>query len=214
MWSCDGCGRHLLPGTPVCPFCAGRKVAGLGMAALTPLVLSACYGAPPCDADDLVDADGDGHYTTTAFCSIDELEDCDDTNGDVHPGAEEICGNGIDDDCDPSTPDTCPDEEGDRGHLEIRIDWDEMTVADCEEAGLTQLDVSVKRDGEEPEAAIVQCADAGFTLESLRVGEYKVEVVGAASGDRTWRSGVIEAEVVVDQTNSVWAALTCEGSGC
>lgn len=213
MWSCDGCGRHLLPGTPACPFCAGRKVVGLGMAALTPLVLSACYGAPPCDADDLVDADNDGFFVTTAFCSTDEPEDCDDSDAGVNPDAEEICGNGIDDDCDPGTSDECA-AEGDVGNLEIRIDWTEMPVADCEEAGLTQLDLSVKRDGSEPEAAIAQCADAGFTLESLKVGEYAIEIVGAAGDDRTWRSGEVEATVVVDQTTAVWATLTCEGDGC
>jgi len=52
--------------------------------------------------DILVDADGDGHPSTT---------DCDDTNENVYPGAVEVC-NGIDDNCDDITDEGCYADAG------------------------------------------------------------------------------------------------------
>jgi hypothetical protein len=109
MILCDGCNRyHMEAGS--CPFCTdsprSRRV-GLGalvMGALTPVVLAACYGAPPTydstDSATPVDLDGD---------SFTADQDCDDTDDAVYPGAVEDCGDGIDNDCDTLIDDADPD---------------------------------------------------------------------------------------------------------
>ena len=104
MVICSSCGRHVLSIAPICPFCAassapGRIIAAAG-ALVTPIVLSACYGAPPCDTSDLVDADSDGFQTCSTYGYISGDEDCDDTNAAVSPGEVEVCDDTLDNDCD------------------------------------------------------------------------------------------------------------------
>lgn len=103
MVICSSCGRHVLSLSPICPFCAATSLPGKIVAAagalVTPIVLSACYGAPPCDSSELVDADADGFQTSTSYCMVPGEEDCDDANAAVNPGATEICGDAIDNDC-------------------------------------------------------------------------------------------------------------------
>lgn len=107
MVTCSSCGRHVSSLSPICPFCAatslpGKLVAAAG-AVVTPIVLSACYGAPPCDAADLVDADADGFQTCTSYGRVPGEEDCDDTSAAVNPSAAEVCDDAVDNDCDYST---------------------------------------------------------------------------------------------------------------
>ena len=99
MWKCSECDRHVLPVVQVCPFCTTLRVAKLGTAVVTPIVLSACYGAPPCGPDELIDVDNDGFFEPLGFCDWYDI-DCDDSDPAVNPGAEEICDDGIDNDCD------------------------------------------------------------------------------------------------------------------
>jgi hypothetical protein len=63
------------------------------LAAVTPLVLAACYGTSFVkDTDSAIpDADGDG---------VDALLDCDDENAAVYPNAAEVCDDTLDNDCD------------------------------------------------------------------------------------------------------------------
>ena len=108
MIACSDCGRHHRDDASACPFCAApsplrsQVLRTLG-AVVTPLVLAACYGAPP---GEIVDEDGDGFST---------MEDCDDTNAAVNPDAAEDCANGIDDDCDGLIDDADDDCGGDSG---------------------------------------------------------------------------------------------------
>ena len=100
MQTCRACARHLIHAEPTCPFCGAaqpsallrtlKRVSGGAMAVLTPMVLAACYGAPP---KNLVqeDADDDSYPVT---------EDCDDDNPDIHPDADEDCTDTIDNNCD------------------------------------------------------------------------------------------------------------------
>lgn len=99
MQTCDRCDRLLLPGARRCPFCASQSVAAFGMALVAPLVLSACYGLPPCDDDERIDLDNDGYFATAA-CDLPEPTDCDDANPDVNPGQDEVCGDDLDNNCD------------------------------------------------------------------------------------------------------------------
>ena len=104
MVICSSCGRHVLSLSPICPFCAASSLPGKIVAAagalVTPIVLSACYGAPPCDTADLVDADGDGFQVCTSYGYVPGPEDCDDAVATVNPDATEVCDDTIDNDCD------------------------------------------------------------------------------------------------------------------
>jgi hypothetical protein len=90
-----------------CPFCAAGSLPTRWMSAagavVTPIVLSACYGAPPCDEADIVDADADGFSTCSTFGYISGEEDCDDTAATTFPGATEVCDDAVDNDCDFNT---------------------------------------------------------------------------------------------------------------
>jgi hypothetical protein len=71
-------------------------IFGSGALAVT---LMACYGLPPCDADD--DRDRDGAYA--GYCDDYNgitLHDCDDTNPAIHECADDPEGDGIDQNCD------------------------------------------------------------------------------------------------------------------
>lgn len=100
---CPACGRHVRA-EAACPFCASprtRRLTTLIGAVFTPVMLAACYGAPPCEDKDLVDTDKDGYRTATTRCNAyDEELDCDDNNAEIKPGAVEIPCDGIDQDCD------------------------------------------------------------------------------------------------------------------
>ena len=102
MRPCSTCSRPLLPLTDACPFCGvkmtSKWMALAGTAVLTPLVLSACYGQPPCNES--ADADGDGFETCLDGGAINGPEDCNDADETINPGATEICDDGIDNDCD------------------------------------------------------------------------------------------------------------------
>lgn len=100
MWRCETCLRHVMRVAPVCPFCTGTRIAALGLAAVAPIVLSACYGVPPCHDDQIVDNDGDGWSEIYGNCGYDEPLDCNDADPAIHPGAEEICDNEVDENCD------------------------------------------------------------------------------------------------------------------
>ena len=114
MLRCTTCSRHALDHEARCPFCGGeltdrsRSVLGRRLrntlgAAVTPLVLTACYGVGGLETDsDLPgeDLDEDG-YTADV--------DCDDDDASVHPGAAEICDDGVDNDCDQAV-DTADDD--------------------------------------------------------------------------------------------------------
>ncbi len=102
MKPCTDCGRHIRDQEDRCPFCSapglGSKIYGTVAAMLTPLVLAACYGGPPCEGS--TDVDGDG-YTT-------ECGDCDDANDQVgatdaswteYAAIPEDCTDGFDNDC-------------------------------------------------------------------------------------------------------------------
>ncbi|MEN0062818.1 MAG: putative metal-binding motif-containing protein [Myxococcota bacterium] len=102
MWKCETCERHVLPVVQVCPFCTTLRVASWSTAVVTPIVLSACYGAPPCADDQVTDQDNDGFVVPlpNQACWPAGEPDCDDTDATVNPGAAEICGDGIDNNCD------------------------------------------------------------------------------------------------------------------
>ena len=73
-------------------------------AVVTPVVLAACYGAPPGP-----DADGDGFSSD---------EDCNDNDAAIHPGAGEVCDDTIDNDCDElidAADSDCGGDSGDSG---------------------------------------------------------------------------------------------------
>jgi len=102
MWECESCHRHVLRVSPVCPFCTHRRISALGLAVATPVLLSACYGLPPCQSKDFRDADGDGYTTVVGYCNPHSTasQDCDDSDPSINPGAEEICDNKVDENCD------------------------------------------------------------------------------------------------------------------
>lgn len=179
MWLCDACGRHVLPVVKVCPFCATVRVAKLGGAVVAPLVLSACYGAPPCEPDEVIDSDQDGYSVATSFCWLNAIEDCDDSNAAVFPGAEEICDdgidnncdgisagagqreacNGLDDDCDGEIDEdnACGTNTGDTGGSTVgtaavtaSLTWSSLApVANCAEAGVTTVSFSLRENLEQ-----------------------------------------------------------------
>lgn len=102
MKPCPSCGRHLLHAETACPFCGTsiaaaparplRSLAGGLLAAVTPLVLAACYGPGFKDTDSgIEDLDGDGYSA---------LVDCDENNAEIHPDAAEVCDDTLDNDCD------------------------------------------------------------------------------------------------------------------
>ncbi|MEQ1508364.1 MAG: putative metal-binding motif-containing protein [Myxococcota bacterium] len=179
MWQCDGCNRHVLRVAPVCPFCAGTRVAALGMAAVAPLVLSACYGMPPCDDNEMSDDDGDGYYVSNGYCSVPGYEDCDDTDPTVHPDAEEICGDEIDQNCDgvapgPDVPESCNGIDDD---CDDAIDEDLTcdTTGDTGGGYSAPTDVPGRKDGAveiaidwSAQMPVATCADAG--VEFLDIG--------------------------------------------
>lgn len=81
MIPCASCGRHLHATTETCPFCSSspsttlqRAVALVGVA-MTPVVLAACYGAPPSDDKDVYDS-GDLVETDTDVDCGDTDTDC------------------------------------------------------------------------------------------------------------------------------------------
>ena len=102
MHPCPSCSRHLIRAESACPFCGAsiaaaparplRSLAGGLLAAVTPLVLAACYGPAFKDTDSgIEDLDGDGHSA---------LVDCDDNDAAINPDAAEICDDTLDNDCD------------------------------------------------------------------------------------------------------------------
>jgi hypothetical protein len=117
LHACPTCDRYVRSADAICPFCAAPRVftrfTALAGAVVTPIVLAACYGSPPCDEAELVDADGDGSQTCSGFGYVEENEDCDDTNSAVHPGATEVCGDGLDNDCNFTVDDGCDTDGGD-----------------------------------------------------------------------------------------------------
>lgn len=97
MTPCPTCHRHAFGS--VCPFCLSTRAVALSGAVLTPIVLSACYGAPPCQGRDLVDLDHDGVPTCTTHGMIQGPEDCNDADGHVNPNMTELCGDKLDNNC-------------------------------------------------------------------------------------------------------------------
>ncbi len=102
MKPCPSCGRHLIHAETSCPFCGTsistpvsrlmRNLSGGLLAAVTPLVLAACYGPAFKDTDSAPeDLDGDGFSA---------LVDCNDDDAAVNPEAAEVCDDTIDNDCD------------------------------------------------------------------------------------------------------------------
>jgi len=173
MWKCESCDRHVLPVVQVCPFCTTMRVAGWSTAVVTPIVLSACYGAPPCDEDQLTDLDTDGFVVPRQgeFCDVFGPTDCDDANPAVNPDAEEICDDGIDNDCDGieagagttewcngldddcdgeidedgacDPPDTGAVTEVSTSALSLTLEW-AGGIATCDEAGVATVTVSLR----------------------------------------------------------------------
>lgn len=106
MTPCPTCGRHTV--SALCPFCLSTRVVALSGAVLTPIVLSACYGSPPCDARDLVDLDHDGVPVCRTHGFTMGPEDCNDADGHVNPHMSELCGDKTDNNCDGRVDDaTC-----------------------------------------------------------------------------------------------------------
>lgn len=107
MVRCESCGRHMRV-VAVCPFCSApglERLRAAAVVAMTPFVLAACYGAPPCDAAHTVDADSDGFSTCTDFGYLTD-EDCNDADGTINPSAPEICDT-IDNNCDGQIDEGC-----------------------------------------------------------------------------------------------------------
>jgi len=140
MWKCEECGRHVLPVVQACPFCAAIRVASWSTAVVTPIVLSACYGAPPCADDQVTDQDGDGFVVTLPGQSCEPRNwDCDDGDAAVNPAAEEICGDGIDNDCDGF--------EADKGNQEVCNGVDDDCDGEIDEDGACGTDSGVTDTG-------------------------------------------------------------------
>lgn len=192
MWTCERCDRHVLPGAPACPFCAGSKLAALSLAALAPAVLGACYGLPPCDDNDLQDADGDGWSISIGSCNHSEQEDCDDTDPNIHPEAEEICDDDIDNNCDGFLASVDASELCDNG---IDDDCDgEVDEPECGtpyETGLT-TDTDTTDDGLgavtlalswTSGATVTTCAEAGVVTLDVTIDDAGTGTVAAVSYD-------------------------------
>ena len=96
MTPCPDCQRHRFGA--VCPFCLSTRVVALSGAVLTPIVLSACYGAAPCDARDQVDLDHDGVPTCRTVGHL-WPEDCNDADGHMNPHMPETCADAKDNNC-------------------------------------------------------------------------------------------------------------------
>ena len=105
MIPCPHCGRHVFERESACPFCeaeitapspltsspVGRKFMTLLGAAVTPIVLTACYGVGGFETGE-EDRDGDGWFAPG--------DDCNDDDENVNPDADEVCDDEIDNDCD------------------------------------------------------------------------------------------------------------------
>lgn len=94
------------------------------------MALASCQPVCECDSSEdtappksLVDADGDGHDSST---------DCDDADAEVHPGATELPGDGVDQDCDGA--ELCYEDADDDGWLSDEAGTVTSSDLDCDDA--------------------------------------------------------------------------------
>ncbi len=228
MHPCDTCARHLLPGTNICPFCAGRVLSRLGAAATVPIILTACYGQPPCT--DLVDADGDGFNTCNGGGGFVDDQDCNDADAAIFPGAEETCDNDVDENCDGivastelteicsnTSDDDCdgllPADDPDCATGTLAISYSFTGATDCADAGMTDQSLAVeitRDDGQRVNTFDEACLDTQMQLADVIVGSHTVSLYGY-SGDfeRDWTSNEVTALVEADATTSIEVVLQC-----
>ncbi len=106
MRPCEQCQRPIRVSETRCPFCTKthRPWPQWMVAAITPIVLGACYGgAPmPCGPNDMEDLDHDGAFVSKqkgpSECSVFGPRECDDHNPTVFEGAPELA-DGLDNNC-------------------------------------------------------------------------------------------------------------------
>ncbi len=211
MWKCEACDRHVLPVVQVCPFCTTLRVAGWSTAVVAPIVLSACYGAPPCGDDQVTDQDNDGFFVPlpNARCDVRDA-DCNDGDPAVNPGATEICGDGIDNDCDgvdaqEGAPELCNgvdddcdglvDEDGAcdppdsadtaaptvSSAMSVTLTW--QGVDTCEAASVETVRIFLRQQPDATPLATrdVPCDDDGLEVTELPVGSFVVDARAVAT---------------------------------